>query len=312
MAVPMGMGTAPAPISFEDRTAGLRDNSFTPGRGGIKPRFVVLHDTVGTAQNPDSNWAAGINFQQRCEGTIRYLQTAGAASIHWLLGPEFVPGGPRIYKLCHEWDTAWHAAGTPTRNIWQGPPPENWRAVADGKSPSITNRASIGIERWGLANETVPTAQQAVMIALVCDISFRHNFRYPDTEIVSHKWLQRDRGDGEALLNACRQAVKEMWAAYDAGTTNGEIKVGQFTLRGEIRQAYEARGGLVTYGFPLSQEFIFNIKGVKRTCQIFQRGILVFYPENTGDWRVQGQLLGSDWLNANKQTLPPDALIPSP
>ncbi len=64
------------------------------------------------------------------------------------------------------------------------------------------------------------------------------------------------------------------------------------SLGGEFRTMWEKNGGLNRFGFPLSQEF--NEGG--KVVQYFERARLEFYPEASGDYRVQLGRLGVEYL----------------
>jgi hypothetical protein len=204
----------PAP-NIIDLTGKLSPNNYSPGRGGIGVKCVILHDTAGTSANPDTN-SGNLNFAAREQGTANYLLTGGASSIHYMVGPEQT--GAKIYKLCPEEHTAWHAAGVPTRNVFVAPDGTRLEGRLEGVSK--LNRASIGIERWGIPNETVGPNQTQAMISLVVDLARRHNLK-PE-QIITHKFVQTDRSDGEILLDECRAAVAALYAPAPAPAQSGQ------------------------------------------------------------------------------------------
>ncbi len=56
---------------------------------------------------------------------------------------------------------------------------------------------------------------------------------------------------------------------------------------------WDANGGLSIWGFPISQEFEEANDGKTRKVQYFERAVLRSFPENSPEYRVQGDLLGT-------------------
>lgn len=270
-----------------DKISGLSDN-YTPGRAGFKVCAIVLHTTAGPG---DDNSASFAQVQSREQATINWLLT-GAASVHYMVGPEIT--GAKIYRLCREEDTAWHAAGWPTRNVFVAPDGTRLEGSVDGVSK--VNCGSIGIERWGRVGESVGAAQRATLIDLVTDIARRYSLK--SQQVISHQWLQTDRSDGNEVLSECRAAVAAMWNVPNSPpvTNPNEELLNGFTLRGEIRQHWKNYGGLIAFGYPLSNEFVDPTSGL--TTQVFEREVLQFFPQNQAPYRVQGLQLGREWLAA--------------
>lgn len=198
-----------------DLTSKLSQDNYSGGRAGLGVKLIVLHDTAGTSANPDSN-SLQINFSAREQGTINWFLSGGAASIHYMIGPEAT--GAKIYRLCREEDTAWHAAGKPTRNVFVAP--DGTRLEGSLEGVSKVNRGSIGIERWGIPNEAVGTKQTQALISLVVDIARRYALK-PE-QVTSHQFLQTDRSDGNVLLDECRAAVTALWTQPAATTTTNQ------------------------------------------------------------------------------------------
>jgi hypothetical protein len=249
-----------SPLTVIDKTASLSPNNYSPGRAGMKMQCIVLHDTVGTLSMPDSNQLTGVNYLARELSTANFLLTSGQASVHYMIGAEAVGG--KIYRLCREKDTAWHAAGTPVRNVFVAP--DGTRLEGGLEGVSKINLGSIGIERWGAINEPIGAEQLASMTALVCDIALR--YKLTAEQIVSHKWLQTDRADGEVLLIHLRNAVTEMWHNINGGIvpfpdTNVRYfpETNQYVInyladgtRLGFLDYWRNNGGLSIFGYPIS------------------------------------------------------------
>jgi hypothetical protein len=303
--------TTPAP-NIIDLTARLNRNSYSPGRAGIGVKCAILHDTTGTAASPDTN-SGNLNFAAREQGTANYLLTSGAASIHYMVGPERT--GAKTYRLCPEEHTAWHAAGVPTRNVFVAP--DGTRLEGSLGGVSKLNRASIGIERWGIPNETVGPNQTQAMISLVVDLARRHSLK-PE-QIITHKFVQTDRSDGEVLLDECRAAVADMWRqSNQPPAVRYDLPFGA-VLQGDGSLWFPAYGGrVVRHGFlhyfltagdthPLTLDHYANMvergvylfglpledehpdpKGRVNAIQNFERYTLEYDASATGKWVIRG------------------------
>jgi hypothetical protein len=177
-----------------------------PDRGNFTVKLLVLHDTVGSTRYPDRNDLGldSIAYQSRENGTIRWFQGGGDVSVHYLVGPEAT--GAKIYRLCQESWTAYHAGGTANYPAsWKAPDGTFYQGQVNGVG--IINWISIGIERWGGINDAPGPNQTNAMVALATDIARRYNLA-PE-QIVAHKELEGDRQDGGILLSAIRKAVEE-------------------------------------------------------------------------------------------------------
>lgn len=62
-------------------------------------------------------------------------------------------------------------------------------------------------------------------------------------------------------------------------------------LSNAFKDYWESRGGLGVFGFPLSEEFA-RYDGM--TVQYFERAIFEWHPDNSADWRVLQERLGSE------------------
>jgi hypothetical protein len=174
-------------------------------RGGYAPILLVLHDTAGSTQFPDRNDLdlAATGYAYREQATIKWFQGGGGLSIHYLIGPEAT--GAKIYRLAKESWVAYHAGGSPGfPSSWTDPYTHKyWAGVLQGVG--ALNVISIGIERWGAANEPAGPKQTASMLWLAGDIATRLHLK--PLQIVAHKELEGDRQDGGVLLGQVRALV---------------------------------------------------------------------------------------------------------
>jgi hypothetical protein len=146
-------------------------------RGGYSTILLVLHDTAGSISNPDRNdLSIPIKgYEEREQATIKWFQGGGGLSIHYLIGPEST--GAKIYRLARENWVAYHAGGSAGYpSTWTDPYTHKfWAGVLQGVG--ALNVISIGIERWGAANEPAGPKQTASMLWLAVDIARRYNLK---------------------------------------------------------------------------------------------------------------------------------------
>lgn len=286
-----------ATIEVIDKSGQLADSNYAPGRNGLNVASIVLHDTAGAYDNNNSNDLAALKRAE--QATLNWLLfQSGSASAHYLIGAEKL--GATIYRLCKEENTAYHAAGKPIRNTfyWNG---ISYAGVMPYDNCSKINRGSVGIEVFGQADEIRGANQEAALVTLVTDIAKRHNL--VAEQIISHKWLQTDRTDGEALLDKCRIAVTNASVPqvlpYDSVlTADGFLFVGAtgYLIKGAILDAFLTFSGALpppsqaeyatrvmqavkVYGLPKSEETNYQQK--------FEKGTLVYNPYEPEGWQTR-------------------------
>lgn len=161
----------------------------------VKPiSEIVLHDTAGSTSNPDRNTTNVADMTIRQYGTVDYLTQGNSAgtSIHYIVGPE-ATGAP-VFVCVPTNRVAYHAVGN--KKGFDGPYGFH----------SMDNEISIGIEVWGVPGEKKGPNQRRSVLALVTYLAKLYGIK-PEN-IVSHKSIQSDRSDGEAFLQAAREAVR--------------------------------------------------------------------------------------------------------
>lgn len=287
-------------IKIIDKSGQLADSNYAAGRNDLSVACVVLHDTAGAY---DNNQLTDLIALKRIEqATLNWLLSqsgsSSASSAHYLIGAEKL--GATIYRLCKEENTAYHAAGKPIRNTfyWNG---VSYAGVMPYDNCSKINRGSIGIEVFGQAEEVRGANQETALTTLVTDIAKRHNL--VAEQIISHKWLQTDRTDGEALLDKCRIAVTNASIPqplpYDSVlTADSFLFVGAtgYLIKGAILDAFLTFSGALpppsqaeyatrimqavkVYGLPKSEEANYQQK--------FEKGTLVYNPYEPEGWQTR-------------------------
>jgi hypothetical protein len=172
-------------LQIDDRSGQLAPGK-SADRGGYSIKEIILHETSGPH---DVRNAAPDLARQLDAATITwFLKTDNSLSIHYLVGGENL--NAPIYKLCPENRAAYHAVGN--------------KGSVDGFS--VDNHISIGIERMGHPWDNPGPNQTRAMCELALDICQRHNLK-PE-QIISHASIQSDRTDGNTLLVAVREYVK--------------------------------------------------------------------------------------------------------
>lgn len=284
-------------IAITDLSGQIADSNHAKGRNGLTLACIVLHDTAGAYDNNNMSDLAALKRIE--QATLNWLLgQSGAASAHYMIGAEKL--GAKIYKLCKEENTAYHAAGKPTRNtfFWNG---VSYGGVMPYDGCSKINRGSIGIEVFGQPNEIRGPYQEAALLYLVTDIAKRHNL--VTEQIISHRWLQTNRTDGEIMLDKCRAAVtvsnEPQVLPYDSVLTADDfLFVGAtgYLIKGAILDAFLTFSGAIAapsqaeyatriiqavkvYGLPKSEETDYRQK--------FEKGTLVYNPNEADGWQTR-------------------------
>ncbi len=78
-------------------------------------------------------------------------------------------------------------------------------------------------------------------------------------------------------------------------------------ISGAFRAAFESRGGLEIFGYPISPVVVENA----RVVQYFQRARLEWHPENVPAYQVQLGLLGDEQIALGRVTLPAGSAAPA-
>lgn len=248
-------------MNGDDPRAGWQPSSnFTSGRNGTAIDRIVLHTTEGGFDGAAS-WLRG--------------EAGGSSnrdsSAHYVVSSD----GARIVQLVREGDTAWHAGNL----AW--------------------NRRSIGIEQEGFAGkgEFSDGLYQAAG-ELVARIAARHRIPLDRTHIIGHGEVpapndHTDPGpnyDWQKLLAA---ATGSRSSSAPASQSRFFPETGQWLGGGfkHFWEQLEAQGlALLTLGYPTSGERRVNVAldrtMPERTVQLFERGALIWEPENAPPWDV--------------------------
>jgi hypothetical protein len=172
-------------LQIDDRSGQLAGGK-SADRGGYSIKEIILHETSG---GHDVRNAAPDLARQLDSATISWFLTDRSdVSVHYLIGGENL--NAPIYRLCPESRAAYHAIGN--------------KGSVNGFS--VDNHISIGIERMGQPWDNPGPNQTRAMCELAFDICQRHNLK-PEA-IISHASIQSDRTDGNTLLVAVREYVR--------------------------------------------------------------------------------------------------------
>lgn len=169
------------------------------------------------------------------------------------------------------------------------------------------NTKSISIEHEAatidmIRHNAMPAAQQLASMSLVLQLARDFNIPVLRSRIIGHYQIDavnRPNCPGVINLDQYVTALQKMQDnSGQPGSQPGqpaklEETISGHTVRGEIL-LYHRRlfNPLLILGNPLTEEFV---DGDGRTCQVFERAVLRFFPEYIGtDWVIQALRLGAE------------------
>ena len=136
--------------------------NFTKGRGGLKPRAIVIHIMSGTLIGTDA-W---------------FQNPKAQASTHYGIGKK-----GEIHQYVEEADMAWHA-GTIINPTWKG------------LNPKVNaNKELIGIEHEGQSTDVWTEEMKNASAELIADICKRWGIEINRDNIIGHYQLSAGRRD---------------------------------------------------------------------------------------------------------------------
>jgi hypothetical protein len=262
-----------------------RSPNFTPGRGGKRIQWVVIHTTEGGFSS-SVGWLTNPRSQ---------------ASAHYVVGRDGTADAVRIAQLVAESDTAWTAGNF------------------------AVNQASVNVELVGYSRRNPPVEEETLRVAakLVAQICQRHGVPVRRVDrvgilagipgICGHADVPNPLNPtlGGGLEGHTDPGTYFPWERFlqmvrEDGAASGSdpaavIQVGPFGkhLGGGFRRFWETHGGVEVFGYPITEEM--EEGGI--TVQYFERARFEWRPDigKAEDWHVVLGRVGAELLEKREE-----------